>query len=642
MKKLGELRQIIPVFCAFLLICIVISLLSPDFLTVGNLRNVILQASVNAVLAVGLTFVIITAGIDLSVGSVLAFSGMILGFCLHGKFPFPIALCVGLVAGSVFGFINGFLITKGKLPPFIATLGTMSIARGFALVLNNGKPVSGFQSSFRFIASGELIGIPVFILIVAAVYILAYIILNKTPFGRYVYATGGNVEATRLSGVNTNKVLLCVYIISGFLSGLAAIMVTSRINSAQPTAGMMYELDAIAATVIGGTSLMGGYGFICGTLIGALIISVIRNGLNLLDISSFIQQIVVGSVIILAVLIDRLKYGSGFNIKAFLRKYRILLIVIAIAIFGLIFHMGGKSREQAKIPKIGLIVKTLNSPYFISMVNAAKEEMKKYPGYQLVVQAPEREIDVEKQIQYIENMITVKVKVICIAPSGSKEILPGFVKANKAGIPIIVVDTKVDENLAKELGAKYESFIGSDNYDGGRLAARFVVKELGREGKVAVLEGIAGAMTGELRKEGFINTIKSYPGVKVVASQTADFECGRAFDVTQNILQSHPDLQAIFAANDLMALGALGAVEQAGLKGKILIVGFDGTAEGRKAVLAGDLAGDVSQYPDMMGKHAVEYAIKLIRGEEIPRKLSTKLEIITRELLEKEEKCHPL
>jgi len=205
MKKSGEFKQIIPVFMAFLIICAVISALSPNFLSVTNLKNVLLQASINAVLAVGLTFVIITAGIDLSVGSVLAFSGITLGFALHGGISLVPALLIGLLSGSVFGFINGFLVSRFKLPPFIATLGTMSIARGLALVLNNGKPVSDFDSSFRFIADGRIIGIPVFILIVVFVYLFAYIILNKTPFGRYIYATGGNPEAAHLSGINVKK-----------------------------------------------------------------------------------------------------------------------------------------------------------------------------------------------------------------------------------------------------------------------------------------------------------------------------------------------------------------------------------------------------------------------------------------------------
>lgn len=647
MKKVGEFKQVIPIFIAFIIICAIISVLSPIFLTVSNLKNVILQASINAVLAVGLTFVIITSGIDLSVGSILAFSGMVLGFALHWNVPLLPALLIGLLAGAVFGFINGSLIVRWALPPFITTLGTMSIARGLALVLNNGKPVSGFEGSFRFIAEGQIAGVPVFILIVVVVYSLSYIILNKTSFGRYIYATGGNPEAAHLSGVDTKKVLLWVYIISGFLAGLGAIMLTSRIDSAQPTAGTMFELDAIAAAVIGGTSLRGGYGLISGTLVGALIISVIRNGLNLLDVSSFIQQIVIGVVIIMAVLIDHLKYGSDFNAGAYLKnlfkgvKRIIPLIVVCLVILAIILGMvffGITNRSRAMIPKIGFIMKTLNNPFFIEMADEAQKEIKKYPGYGLIIQAPDIEVDVEKQVRYMENMITGKVKVICITPSGSKEVLSGVIEANKAGIPIIVVDTRLDKELVKQRGAKYATFIGSDNYEGGKVAARFVAKNLGGQGSVALLEGIAGALTGDLRKQGFMDALKDYPGLRLVASQTANMERGRGFDVTQNILQAHPDVQAIFACNDLMALGAVEAVNQAGSTGKIIIVGFDATEDARKAIMEGKMTGSIAQYPSAMGEAAVECAIKLIKGKEIPREILTKIEMITKEMLEKEAK----
>lgn len=639
MNKTSEFKQVIPVFIAFIVICAVISVMSPDFFSVANLRNVVLQASINAVLAVGLTFVIITGGIDLSVGSILAFAGIVLGFSLHGHIPLLPALLIGLLSGAAFGLINGALVVRGGLPPFIATLGTMSIARGLALVLNNGKPISDFTDSFRFIASGSIAGVPVFIWIVAAIYILSYIILNKTPFGRYVYATGGNIEAAHLSGVNTKKVLLWVYIISGMLAGLGAIMLTSRIDSAQPTAGLMFELDAIAAAVIGGTSLRGGYGFISGTLIGALIISVIRNGLNLLDVSSFIQQIVIGVVIILAVLIDRLKYGPGFNIKALLKHGRpafvILFFIPALLLAGIVF-IGVKNRSRAMIPKIGFIMKTLNNPFFIDMADAAKQEMSKYPGYDLIIQAPDIEVDVEKQVHYMENMITEKARVICLTPSGSKEVLSGIIEANKAGVPIIIVDTRLDEELVNQRGVKYAAFIGSDNYEGGKVAARFIAKKLDGRGNVALLEGIAGAYTADQRKQGFLDALKEYPGIYLVTSQTANMERGRGFDVTQNILQAHPDIQAIFACNDLMALGAVEAADQAGKKGKIIIVGFDATEDAREDILEGGMAGSVAQYPSEMGKVAIDNAVKLIRGEKIPNKILTKIEMITRQKLEEE------
>jgi ribose/xylose/arabinose/galactoside ABC-type transport system permease subunit len=283
---------------------IVLWILTPHFLTVSNLLNVAQQTTIVAIIAVGMTFVIITAGIDLSVGSVLAFAGVVMASLLQKGVPLIIALLAGLGAGLFCGVVNGLLITIGKLPPFIATLGMMSVARGAALVYTAGRPISGFSDGFRRLAVGELFHIPVPVLMMIAVYLIAHFILTKTKLGRYTYAIGGNEEAAILSGVNVRVYKTLVYGLCGMLSGLAAILLTARLNSAQPIAGMMYELDAIAATVIGGTSLTGGEGKIFGTLIGALIIGVLRNGLNLLDISSFVQQIVIGTVIIVAVLFD--------------------------------------------------------------------------------------------------------------------------------------------------------------------------------------------------------------------------------------------------------------------------------------------------------------------------------------------------
>jgi len=273
----------------------ILSILSPFFLTISNLLNVVEQSSINAIIAVGMTFVIITAGIDLSVGSILAFAGVIMASLLHANLPFPLAILTGL---------NGLLITLGNLPPFIATLGMMSVARGAALVYTQGRPISGFDNGFRWLATGKLFNIPMPLIIMVTVYIVASVILTRTKFGRYTYAIGGNEEATRLSGVNVKFHKTFVYALSGLTSAIAAVLLTARLNSAQPIAGIMYELDAIAATVIGGTSLLGGEGTLSGTLIGALIMGVLRNGLNLLGVSSYLQQIIIGSVIIVAVLLD--------------------------------------------------------------------------------------------------------------------------------------------------------------------------------------------------------------------------------------------------------------------------------------------------------------------------------------------------
>lgn len=287
-----------------LVLCLILWILTPHFLTVSNLLNVAQQTSINAIIAVGLTFVIITAGIDLSVGSILAFAGVVLAWALQAGMPLPLALLLGMGVGAVSGLVNGVLISYGRLPPFISTLGMMSVARGAALMFSDGRPLSGFDEGFRFLATGEIFYIPFPVIITGLVYLVAHFVLTRTKFGRYAYAIGGNEEAALLSGVNVKLQKAMVYGLSGLLSGLAAIILTARLNSAQPIAGIMYELDAIAATVIGGTSLMGGRGTIFGTLIGALIIGVLRNGLNLLDVSPYIQQVVIGSVIIAAVLVD--------------------------------------------------------------------------------------------------------------------------------------------------------------------------------------------------------------------------------------------------------------------------------------------------------------------------------------------------
>ena len=290
-------------------IIIILSFLSDSFLTVDNILNLLRQISINALIAFGMTFVILTAGIDLSVGSLLALgSALTAGMVSSGMDPM-LAIFLGLIIGLLLGGLNGVIITKGKVAPFIATLATMTIFRGATLVYTDGKPVTGLSDSmvFTMMGKGYFFWIPIPVIIMLVVFLILYFVLNNTVFGRRVYAVGGNEEAATLSGVKSDRIKIMVYALTGMLAVLAGIILTSRLNSAQPTAGTMYELDAIAAVVIGGTSLMGGRGRITGTLIGALIIGVISNGLNLLNVSSFYQQIVKGAVILFAVMLDRSK-----------------------------------------------------------------------------------------------------------------------------------------------------------------------------------------------------------------------------------------------------------------------------------------------------------------------------------------------
>lgn len=308
-KNVKSLLGLLGPFIGLLLIIIVISILNPSFLTLSNILNVLRQVSINALIAFGMTFVILTGGIDLSVGSILALSSAVTASLLaSGMDPF-IAVSIGLIVGILLGAFNGLIISKGKVAPFIATLATMTIYRGFTLMYTEGRPITGLGDStfFEMMGRGYFLGIPFPAVTMMVSFVILYIILKKTTFGRRVYAVGGNEEADILSGIKADRIKIYVYSLTGFLSALAGVILTSRLNSAQPTAGAMYELDAIAAVVLGGTSLTGGRGWIVGTLIGALIIGVLNNGLNLLGVSSFFQQVVKGGVILLAVLMDRKK-----------------------------------------------------------------------------------------------------------------------------------------------------------------------------------------------------------------------------------------------------------------------------------------------------------------------------------------------
>jgi len=292
---------------ALIVLCIIVSVISPTFLAVSNLRNLFTQISVNAVISLGMTFVILTGGIDLSVGSIVAIAGAVSAVTIKNTGSISLGILAALLTGIAVGFINGIIVSKGRIQAFIATLATQTVFRGVTYVFTGGNPISGLGDGFIKLTNSRILGVPVPVIITIIVFAICAYVLTQTRYGRYVYAVGGNEDSSRLSGINVNRVKSWVYIISGATAAIAGIIVTSRIGSAAPTAGSGYELDAIAAIVIGGTNLVGGEGTIIGTIIGVLIIGVLNNGLNLMDVSAFYQTIVKGLVILLAVLIDKKK-----------------------------------------------------------------------------------------------------------------------------------------------------------------------------------------------------------------------------------------------------------------------------------------------------------------------------------------------
>lgn len=313
----GILARFAPlVFLAILMT--VFAIMQPRFLTTLNLLNVLRQVSIFGLLAIGMTFVILTAGIDLSVGSLLALCGLTAAIIAKGSatgnfdtmnpaaagYGWGTALLLAVAVGLAGGLIQGAAITKAKVPPFVVTLGGMSVFRGAALLVSGGGPISGFAPEFQFWGQGRIAGIPTPVIVFIGFAILAHLVLRYTRFGRQVYAVGGNPEAARLSGLKVPRILLSVYVIMGFFSGLAGFVLAARLNSAEAVAGIGYELTVIASVVIGGTSLFGGVGTIFGTVIGAVLIGVLLNGLVLMNVSSYIQQIVIGLIIVLAVAFD--------------------------------------------------------------------------------------------------------------------------------------------------------------------------------------------------------------------------------------------------------------------------------------------------------------------------------------------------
>jgi len=607
---------------------------SPHFFSTDNLLNVMQQSAINAILGIGLTFVIISGGIDLSVGSILALCGLVTADLLVTGSSVPVAILGGVAVGLLCGLISGLVTTLGRIPPFITTLGMMLIARSAAKIYSDSKPISGLPETFRTL-SGDVFGIPVLVIVVGVLYVFAHLVLTRTKLGRYTYAIGGNEQAAWLSGVPVGRYKIAIYGLSGLMAGVAAVLMTSRLNAASPLTGEMYELYAIAAAVIGGVSLMGGEGRVMGTLIGALIMGTLRNGLNALNVPSALEGMVVGGVLVAAVVLDRARHRGEVKTQITgWRRYRKTMVVGVLAVASVAAAVGIRVSSRAVAGQAQLTVafvpKALNSPFWGEMQEAGEREAAAL-GVKLVSLAADRETDVERQFQIIENLIQQRVDAILLAPSGSKELVPAILKANDAGIPVLLLDTRIDEEAAASVGAEVLTYIGSDNFEGGAVAGRYLAAELGGVGEIAIIEGISGHETADQRRLGFLSGIESSPGIHVVASQTANWERARAYTVAENLLQAHPDLGAVFAANDEMALGALEAIDAAGRMDEIVVIGFDAIPDALANIRSGRLLGSVAQFPSEMGRLGVKHAVELVRrGTMPPDEVLTRVELIDR------------
>ncbi|MEH0578616.1 MULTISPECIES: substrate-binding domain-containing protein [Streptomyces] len=616
---------------ALIVLVIAMSALSGDFLTTDNLLNVGVQAAVTAILAFGVTFVIVSAGIDLSVGSVAALSATVLAWSATQQgVPVVIAVVLAVATGVAAGLVNGFLIAYGKLPPFIATLAMLSVGRGLSLVISEGSPIA-FPDSVSHL--GDTLGgwLPVPVLVMVVMGLIAAFVLGRTYIGRSMYAIGGNEEAARLSGLRVKRQKLAIYALSGVFAAAAGIVLASRLSSAQPQAADGYELDAIAAVVIGGASLAGGTGKASGTLIGALILAVLRNGLNLLSVSAFWQQVVIGVVIALAVLLDTLRRkagaspaaaGAGVGIGGGKGKQAAtygLAAVVTVAIVGATSFLHSGSSSTAN-PKVGLALSTLNNPFFVQIQSGAKAEAKKL-GVDLTV--TDAQNDASQQANQLQNFTSSGYDSIIVNPVDSDAASNSVKAADKAKIPVIAVDRGVNK-------ATVDALVASDNVAGGELAAKTVAEKLGGAGKIVILQGQAGTSAARERAEGFAKGLKAYPGIQVVAQQPADFDRTKGLDVMSNLLQAHPDVQGVIAANDEMALGAIKALGSKAGK-SVQVVGFDGTPDGLKAVEQGTLYASVAQQPSQLGRIAVDNALKALQGKKVEQTVKVPVKVVTKE-----------
>jgi ribose transport system permease protein len=411
-----------------------------------------------------------------------------------------------------------------------------------------------------------------------------------------MYAIGGNEEAARLSGLKVKKQKLAIYALSGLFAAAAGIVLASRLSSAQPQAAQGYELDAIAAVVIGGASLAGGVGKASGTLIGALILAVLRNGLNLLSVSAFWQQVVIGVVIALAVLLDTVRRkagatpasaspaGGGNRGKQALTYLLAAVVAVAVVASMSFLHKGSDSAAQRKV---GLSLSTLNNPFFVQIRQGAEQEAEKL-GVDLTV--TDAQNDASQQANQLQNFTSSGLSTIVVNPVDSDAAGPSVRSANKADIPVVAVDRGVSK-------AEIDALVASDNVEGGRMAARALGEKLGGEGTIVILQGQAGTSASRERGQGFTEGLKEFPGIEVVAKQPADFDRTKGLDVMTNLLQAHPDIQGVFAENDE----------------------------------AGTLYASVAQQPTELGKIAVRNALDAAEGKDLQDLVKVPVKVVTKE-----------
>ncbi|WP_211234219.1 substrate-binding domain-containing protein [Aliagarivorans taiwanensis] len=634
---------------------VVFSLTSQHFMTMSNIMTVGLQTSTITIIGIGVMLTIITGGIDLSIGSVMALSGVTAAMAVNAGLPVPLGMLVGVLTGGCCGLISGLFVAKLRLPPFIATLGMMMMARGVALYITNAAPVSGMPESFSYLGNGALFrmveigengfplvkfaGIPYPVIVMLIVVALFAFVLKRTRIGRYLYAIGSNEEAARLSGIDTDKVKMVAYTASGALAGLAGIIIASRLVTAQPNGSVMAELDAIASAVVGGTSLMGGVGTVAGAVIGSFIIGVLRNGLNMNGVSFFVQQIVIGGVIVATVAYDQYRTHSGNKpknptekTKKDIKGMKVNKIATIATLALCMSTFGWSTSAMAAAKEIAVVVKTENSNFWQNVRGGSTDAGNELSEYNVTFQGPAAETAVDEQVNMIQNALNRGVAGLVVAPTDPNALVPALKAAWERGVPVALIDSGLNDD-----GKYHQSFLSTDNRAAGKLAAEQMIAALdGRKGKIAMMSFTAGSGSAMDRDGGFQEAIEA-AGYEVIGPFYSNADMATALNQTVDVLASNSDLVGIFGSNEPTAVGMARAIEQRGYAGKIVAVAFDGNSDIQQFVRDGVLHGAVVQSSYGMGNEGVKAVAKILQGEKIADYIDTGVVYVTKDNIDSPE-----
>ena len=656
-------RYPVVLFLLLLVVSVLLSLQQQNFFTGPNLLNVARTFSWLAIAAFGESLVIIIGGIDLSVGAVMGLSGLISAQCMQAGLPVLLAVIAGLATGALVGWLNGTIVAHVKLPPFIVTLGTMSVMQGLTHGLSGGWSVTDLPQGFRLLGQSDLslglISLPLPFVFVLVLAVMVSILTNRTLLGRYVYALADSEQALRISGVNVAQVKVTTYMLCGLLAATGGLLMTARLGVATPTAATGYELDIIAAAVIGGTSLFGGKGSTLGVLLGAAFMQILRNGLVLLGFPAYWQEAAMGAMILLAILLDYWrrertltwnrkgdgeetgqKDGVGWGVIRSRRGRLTFLISVTVLLVALVVWRiltglpGGSVSSEPPARQtitIAWIPKARDNPVFElgrqGAVQKAEELSASGPVQVEVLYVGSVSSDAVEQVQVIEDVIARKVDAIAVSCNDPVACIDPINKAVSAGIPVMTWDSDSPQS-------QRFTYLGINNYQAGRAAADLLAREVNRRGKVAILTGVPGAHNLEERVRGFLDGMAPYPDIQIVATVFSHDDINRGVRVVEETMQTHPDLDGWFFSGmwPLVAdRGSMPLWEEAALRGDVKTVAFDTLPVELELLRDGYLSGLVGQKYWEWGYDTVQIVYdRVVNDETYPYSISSGMDIVTR------------